>query len=1149
MSFDRVENDKLSNFFQSYFVKFVTALLLYIVFARLGLSMATINEIASPVWPATGIAMAVLFLGGLRFWPAIFLGAFLANLHSEISLFAVTSIAAGNTLEALVGAVILFFFSQKKYQNEIHSRTLAIVFASVIGASVSSMIGTLALILSGASPGEMFDSVWLTWWTGDALGGIVLLPLIFSFIKNPFTSANDNQERPGIFMTLALIFSGVLLCWLLFFQIEGAPYLFFIFPYMLWCVAQASQRGGALGTLLISLIGVLAVKFGYGVFLHGSTNSNLINLQLFLGSVGISSLMMTDLKRLSSLKQPALVLLVSWIFASLLFLGFFFKNSRDSDEYLRTIVDGVEPLLESNMNNYFFALQSGASLFTASDRVTQDEWISFLEYNQFHTHLPAMTGLGVIYRVPKNEIESFIQKNELRKGGQEFNFRPLPDITPEEIAQNKFRTEAYLVTFIEPFDSNKLKAGLDIASEDQRRAAADYARDTGEPAITGKIKLVDDSSAKPAMLAYYPFYSKGSIPKSVAERRERLVGWTYAPIMTDMFFTSVFKQGNLKEVSFMVSEEFNGKNVYITASKGYDKLPATNEILKKVRFGNHDFIFQFKGTAAFYASRDSFSSRVGSVAAIVSLILATMIVSLQTMRKRAMIFANQTTEELKASEELWKFALEGAGDAVWEWDVKSGIINCSKRMNDLLGYDENELDVSAVSWANRVHPEDLPKVRANLAVHLNGQMNFMTECRLLCKNGVYKWVLARGMMVKNEKGEKVHRMVGTISDISSQKEYEHEIQRQRAKAHSIFEGSSDALMLLTIDGRFFDCNSRTLKVFGFDKKNEFLSLHPSDISPEYQPDGADSETMANRHMAKAYADGMNHFEWVHCRKNGKSFPAEVLLTAFSYDGRRVLQACVRDISERKMAEEILSTQREKLVASAKMSSLGEMAGGIAHEINNPLTIIIGKTTLLKRRLEQAEHALTNDFKYNHSVAEELTNIQNTAKRIGSIIRGLRSFSRNAENDQMERIQVSGLIDETLDFSRERFKFHSINLKVNMDHADSIFVNGRAAELLQVLVNLLNNAYDAVEPLKEKWVEINVKENLGVCKISITDSGDGIDPEVLDKIMMPFFTTKEVGKGTGLGLSISKGIIENHHGKFYYDHSSAHTSFVIELPAT
>jgi C4-dicarboxylate-specific signal transduction histidine kinase len=216
-----------------------------------------------------------------------------------------------------------------------------------------------------------------------------------------------------------------------------------------------------------------------------------------------------------------------------------------------------------------------------------------------------------------------------------------------------------------------------------------------------------------------------------------------------------------------------------------------------------------------------------------------------------------------------------------------------------------------------------------------------------------------------------------------------------------------------------------------------------------------------------------------------------------------------------------------------------MAGGIAHEINNPLAIIIGKISQLKRRLKID----TDLIKLN----EDLSVIENTAKRISSIIKGLSAFSRNAENDSMENVLVPVLIQDTLELSRERFKFNSIDLRFDYANCQQVFVKGRAAQLLQVLVNLLNNAFDAVEVLPIKWVEIQVKVVGNTCKILISDSGDGIPPDVVEKIMSPFFTTKSIGRGTGLGLSISKGIIEEHHGKLYYDATSKNTRFVIELP--
>jgi C4-dicarboxylate-specific signal transduction histidine kinase len=238
--------------------------------------------------------------------------------------------------------------------------------------------------------------------------------------------------------------------------------------------------------------------------------------------------------------------------------------------------------------------------------------------------------------------------------------------------------------------------------------------------------------------------------------------------------------------------------------------------------------------------------------------------------------------------------------------------------------------------------------------------------------------------------------------------------------------------------------------------------------------------------------------------------------------------------------EQLEEQRKQAIQSAKLSSLGEMAGGIAHEINNPLAIIIGKTAQLKRKMRDEGDSLKN---YD----AEIGVIEATSKRISAIIKGLSAFSRNAENDQMQKVLVPQLIQDTLELSKERFRFHSIDLKFNLESSDQTYVNGRASQLLQVLINLLNNAYDAVEHLPEKWVRIVVSTDNEKCIISVTDSGPGIPSNILEKIMTPFFTTKDVGKGTGLGLSISKGIIEEHHGKLYYDTTSTHTRFIIELP--
>ena len=243
----------------------------------------------------------------------------------------------------------------------------------------------------------------------------------------------------------------------------------------------------------------------------------------------------------------------------------------------------------------------------------------------------------------------------------------------------------------------------------------------------------------------------------------------------------------------------------------------------------------------------------------------------------------------------------------------------------------------------------------------------------------------------------------------------------------------------------------------------------------------------------------------------------------------------QDITEQR--NEQLESQK-KLIQSSKMASLGEMAGGIAHEINNPLAIILGKISIIKKRISAGK--LDPVELENH-----LNSIENTANRITKIVKGLKSFSRNSENDPMESISISQIINETLDLCKEKFNSHGVKIEINNFH--DIYINCRSFQISQVLMNLLGNAFDAIENLPEKWVNINVTNNIGTVKIEVTDSGSGITDDVLAKLMQPFYTTKAVGKGTGLGLSISKGIIEIHNGKLYYDKSCKNTKFVIELP--
>lgn len=246
---------------------------------------------------------------------------------------------------------------------------------------------------------------------------------------------------------------------------------------------------------------------------------------------------------------------------------------------------------------------------------------------------------------------------------------------------------------------------------------------------------------------------------------------------------------------------------------------------------------------------------------------------------------------------------------------------------------------------------------------------------------------------------------------------------------------------------------------------------------------------------------------------------------------------IEELVEKRTEE--LAEAKANMISTSKMSALGEMAGGMAHEINTPLTII-------NLKVAQLQHELSLPSVNMEKVNEGLQKIEDTVARIAKIIRGLRYFARDTKNDPFMKVQVSAILEDTLYLCTERFRHNGIVLKTGL-YSAGLYVDCRPTEISQVILNLLNNACDAVLELTERWIAIDVLKKGDSVQIRITDSGHGISAEVQEKIMQPFFTTKPFGKGTGLGLSISKGIIESHKGKLTIDNSGPNTCFVITLP--
>jgi PAS domain S-box-containing protein len=274
------------------------------------------------------------------------------------------------------------------------------------------------------------------------------------------------------------------------------------------------------------------------------------------------------------------------------------------------------------------------------------------------------------------------------------------------------------------------------------------------------------------------------------------------------------------------------------------------------------------------------------------------------------------------------------------------------------------------------------------------------------------------------------------------------------------------------------------------------------------------------------------------RKDGSFFWVDTTIVPFADRAGRVYQfmSIRKDITDRKLAEERAEKERASREFAGRLAAIGEMASNIAHEIRNPLGAIIMRADLTKLDLDPGSEN-----------AKAMDQIIRLGHRIDKIINGVRMLSRDGSGDPFEQTPLSSLITETLEMLAGKFENSGVQVRAREVPQD-IHIRCRPVQISQVLANLINNAFDAVQGRTEMWIELKVEKSGERVMISVSDSGGGIPPEIEDKIMQPYFTTKPLGKGTGLGLSISREIVAAHGGELKIDKTNPHTTFLIELPA-
>ena len=356
---------------------------------------------------------------------------------------------------------------------------------------------------------------------------------------------------------------------------------------------------------------------------------------------------------------------------------------------------------------------------------------------------------------------------------------------------------------------------------------------------------------------------------------------------------------------------------------------------------------------------------------------------------------------------------------------------------------------------------------------------------------------------------------------------------------SLLEAAPDAIVVVDTHGRIVFVNARTEILFGYGRE-QLLGQSVEQLVPTRFRDGHASHRKAFTAESRVRPMGAGA-QLYGQRKDGTEFPIDISLSPLETEEGKLVLSAIRDVSARVALQDQLDQSRMQVVSSARLSALGMMAGGIAHEINNPLGIIHAYASNL---LE-----MTNDGHLSPPEVERLcSRILVTTERIASIVKSLRQIAREGSGDPVTSASVAEMIEQALELCRERFRIHSIRLvPANVD--SGLRVLCREVQIVQILLNLLQNAFDAIASVDgDKWITIEVAPRQQNFVLSVIDSGRGIAPELRKRIMEPFFTTKPPGKGTGLGLSLSRSIAQDHGGELQYEERDGHTCFSLILPA-
>jgi len=487
-------------------------------------------------------------------------------------------------------------------------------------------------------------------------------------------------------------------------------------------------------------------------------------------------------------------------------------------------------------------------------------------------------------------------------------------------------------------------------------------------------------------------------------------------------------------------------------------------------------------------------------------------------------------EALHLSEEKLRTMFDSMGELMLVTDLQGNITEVNSATLQVLGF-ANRGKMVGLNCSSFVASRDRDRAVGLWAGALRGGSGQVEEIALLDKRGNEIPVELCAAVLRRKSGNPVG-LVGVGRDITERKKAEDELRKSEERYHMLAEVMNDGEFMLNKEGEYTYFNRRFEEITGYPSEDLIGQHFSKVVVPEYL------ESTIGRFKRGISGEETPLYEIELMRKDGKRIPIELnVKTILDKEGRVTGRLGVaRDITERKKAEATRKEIEQKAQVSSRLATVGEMASGVAHEINNPLVSVVGFSQLLMESKDLPDKA-----------REQLKLINAGGMRVASIVERLLSFARQ-QKPERAYISINDTIEAVVGLRAYEMKAGNIEISTQLD-TDLPWTMADAGQLQQVFLNIVMNAEKEMKEAHGRGgLSIKTEAIDKTIRISFKDDGPGIAKENLDRIFNPFFTTREVGEGAGLGLSICHGIIAEHKGRIYAaSEPGKGATFIVELP--